>query len=98
VLTWTTGDRLLVTICAGCFLIEASRRKVIATDSPRSQSIEQSFAELKAHLRKAASDTPVWVKLIFGSPSKPAPVRRPILEDDRLGGRLGIAYHVAPLI
>jgi transposase len=26
--------------------------------SPRSQSIEQSFAELKAHLRKAASDTP----------------------------------------
>jgi hypothetical protein len=34
------------------------RRKVIATDSPRSQSIEQSFVELKAHLRKAASDTP----------------------------------------
>jgi hypothetical protein len=58
VLTWTTGDRLLVTICAGCFLMRLPRRKVIATDSPRSQSIEQSFAELKAHLRKAASDTP----------------------------------------
>jgi hypothetical protein len=28
VLTWTTGDRLLVTICAGCFLIGASRVKV----------------------------------------------------------------------
>ena len=97
-LTWTTGDRLLVTICAGCFLMRLPRRKVIATDSPRSQSIEQSFVELKAHLRKAASDTPGMGQLIFGSPSKPAPVRRPILEDDRLGGRLGIAYHVAPLI
>ena len=64
-LTWTTGDRLLVTICAGCFLMRLPRRKVIATDSPRSQSIEQSFVELKAHLRKAASDTPGMGQLIL---------------------------------
>ncbi|HVR59061.1 MAG TPA: hypothetical protein VMT72_19795, partial [Pseudolabrys sp.] len=61
----TTGDRLLVTICAGCFLMRLPRRKVMATDSPRSQSIEQSFAELKAHLRKAASDTPGMGQLIL---------------------------------
>ena len=64
-LTWTTGDRLLVTICAGCFLMRLPRRKVIATESPRSQSIEQSFVELKAHLRKAASDTPGMGQLIL---------------------------------
>ena len=64
-LTWTTGDRLLVTIYAGCLLMRLPRRKVIATDSPRSQSIEQSFAELKAYLRKAASDTPGMGQLIL---------------------------------
>jgi hypothetical protein len=42
----------------GLFSHEASPPESDSDGFPRSQSIEQSFAELKAHLRKAASDTP----------------------------------------
>jgi len=49
VLTWTTGDRLLVTICAGCFLMSArppcSWRRMTAASSmgPSASSMDRNL-------------------------------------------------------
>jgi hypothetical protein len=81
VLTWTTGDRLLVTICAGCFLMRLPRRKVIATAScpnsssnPRGVGISaaSNLLGLNNSVRRCSDATRTWrIYGIRSAPGKP---------------------------